>query len=262
MHSSIPYSPTLALMESHVHIYKIYILKDPFTNKVVYVGQTLQELDVRLRGHISDVGEINKAKSSYIISLKAKGAEPIIETVEVIMGTCFIDKALAIEREGHWVKYYIAKGAKLLNSTLKNHYNGRQYAEYLRDLKNGVKKLDYYYCGKTFGGDNVYDTNKMKADGFQLIVEVERNIDAEIEQDISETDSPFNWVRPELFMPMPSWTTEFARDLPRDEYLFDLEVDESDFELEYDEEEDDFNEEDTDNEPDCDYEITWQPATY
>lgn len=50
----IPYSPTLPLIESHVGIYKIYVLVNPFTEKVFYVGQTMQELTTRLNGHIAE----------------------------------------------------------------------------------------------------------------------------------------------------------------------------------------------------------------
>ena len=253
MHNVIPYSPLLALMESHVHIYKIYVLKDPFSNEVMYVGQTFQELDSRLKGHISDVGETNPEKVAYILSLNAQGIAPVIETVETIMGTCIIDKALAIEREGYWVKYYTALGIKLLNSTAKNHYNGRQYREYLNDLKTGTSRPEYYYCGKTYGGDSVYDMEKMKADGFYLVVDLPGNSMPEMDIDLGQCGGEwYSWVKPELLgLPMPSWSPEFMYFLPKDKYFFDLEVDESDYELEYYDEQDDHGEDE--DGPEIDY---------
>lgn len=40
----LAYSPTVSLIESHVAIYKIYVLKNPITDEIFYVGQTMQEL--------------------------------------------------------------------------------------------------------------------------------------------------------------------------------------------------------------------------
>lgn len=42
-------------MKEKVKIPKLYVLKDPETLKIRYVGITIQELNSRLNGHIHDV---------------------------------------------------------------------------------------------------------------------------------------------------------------------------------------------------------------
>ena len=110
----LPYSPTLALVDSHVGISKIYVLKNPFTEDVFYVGQTMQELNLRLAGHIAETGA-NRDKIHYIKNIIANGEKPIIQAIEVIPTKCYIDKMLVNEREYYWIKFYKTKGCNLLN---------------------------------------------------------------------------------------------------------------------------------------------------
>ena len=167
----LAYSPVLHLVESHVAIYKIYVLKNPFTKEIFYVGQTLQEIETRLYGHIKDT-ETNKQKSTYIQAILDQGAKPEIEAIETIQGTCYIDKLILNEREKYWIRYYKSAGCTLLNIASMGE-NGKcaEYHSYLSSLKKGQTSWHYYYCGKTRGGVKVYDEKRLMADGFRLPIE-------------------------------------------------------------------------------------------
>lgn len=160
----IAYNPTLCLVESHVASYKIYILKNPITNEIFYVGQTVNDLSERLAGHIAETGA-NRDKIHYIKNIIDQGGRPIIQEIETIHTTCYIDKASVNEREMYWIRYYRGIGCTLLNIANPRNY---EYQTYLSSLKKGETKWHYYYCGKTYGGHEVYDERKLKADGFKF----------------------------------------------------------------------------------------------
>ena len=161
----VAYNPTLHLKESYSGAYKIYTLTNPLTNEIFYVGQTVNDLSDRLAGHISETGGSNREKILYIKTILEQGQRPIIQEIEAIHVRCYIDKASVNERESYWIKYYRGVGCKLLNvASPKNN----EYREYLACLTKGTTKWHYYYCGKTYGGMDVYDERKLKADGFRL----------------------------------------------------------------------------------------------
>lgn len=259
MASRIAYSPTLVLRESYVALYKIYVLKNPFTKEVFYVGQTLQELQTRLTGHVHESGDVNAAKNEYIKELIQKGAKPTIETIETIQATCRIDKALVNEREIYWIKYYKSIGVRLYNiANTHDEAECRDYKNYLRSIKTGEGSYRYYFCGTTFGGHDVYDEKKMRADGFELspidplprIKIVEKIVEKVIERAIVWIEYVYPSVlKTDHFMPMPAWTSEFERSIPSpDHFMDDMEIDVSDYESI-----DDF-EPDSDSEPSSDFE--------
>ena len=163
----VPYNPVIPLQESYVAIYKIYVLKDPTTDEVFYVGQTEQELPLRLSGHLSESRAVNPNKRAKIDEILANGNRPVIESIEVFTGTCYIDKMMVNDREIYWIKYYKSKGIPLLNAALmSDNAECKEYKTYLSSIKNGQSSYNYYYCGKTYGGHPVYDEKRMNADGF------------------------------------------------------------------------------------------------
>jgi hypothetical protein len=168
----LAYSPVLPLIESHVGIYKIYVLKNPLKdNCVFYVGQTTKELEERLNGHIAETGA-NRAKINYIKQIIEGGSKPIIESVEVIRATCYADKLMLNEREIYWIKYYKALGVELLNAaSTKEDAKCHEYHHYMSSLKRGEAHARYYYCGKTRNGDEVYDEERLRRDGFRFTPE-------------------------------------------------------------------------------------------
>lgn len=165
----VAYSPILPLIKSHVAIYKIYVLKNPLKeNEIFYVGQTFKELEERLIGHINE-SESNQPKVAYIKQIIENGSKPIIESIEVINGTCYADRLMVNERELYWIKYYKALGFQLLNAAgTKDNAYCYEYKNYLSSLKRGETSWHYYYCGKTRNGDEVYDEKRLNMDGFSF----------------------------------------------------------------------------------------------
>lgn len=86
----------------------VYRLVDPLTFDVLYIGQTLQDLDIRLKGHCKQPG--NPEMKKWVSSLLELGLTPIIEPIE---------KGLpwkrANRREHFWIDFYRSQGHKLLN---------------------------------------------------------------------------------------------------------------------------------------------------
>lgn len=173
----VPYSPLLSLEESHVASYKIYVLKHPETKEVFYVGQTVQDLDTRLTGHLGS-SESNKQKVEFLKGLVALGLKPVIQEIETIHATCYIDKYLVNERELYWIRYYKSIGCKLLNAAgISPYAKSTEYHDYLSSIRKGETQWRYYYCGRTISGIEVYDEKKLNADGFQFpdSIKIENN---------------------------------------------------------------------------------------
>jgi|ERR1035437_617765 hypothetical protein len=66
---------------------RIYILIDPLTNQIKYVGATKRKMGQRLNGHIytalkSSGPNINK--NNWINSLKLKGCIPIMDEIDIV----------------------------------------------------------------------------------------------------------------------------------------------------------------------------------
>lgn len=109
------------LEEQNVHI---YVLKDPETGEVRYVGKTKRSLKVRLKGHLKDKSK--NYKCAWIYSLKTRNLLPTIESIERTSDESWQ------EREMYWIQYYKELRARLTNSNrggagahnppLKNHY--------------------------------------------------------------------------------------------------------------------------------------------
>ena len=185
----LAYNPTLGLIESYVGIYKIYILRNPITEEIFYVGQTKMPLEVRLSGHISETGA-NREKINYIQAILGAGQKPIIEAIETIATTCYIDTMAVNEREIYWIRYHKSLGCNLFNkAATAPDTKCREYHGYLSAIKNGETSWHYYYCGKTAAG---YDAERVG-----LIKELlgGQNMNTEIEKEdvpvlVGELNSP------------------------------------------------------------------------
>ena len=91
----------------------VYYLVDPTTDAVRYVGQTVQQIDVRLNSHIykgstDQQRRTNTAKRKWIESLRPN--RPIIVVAEDAIPVAKLDS-----REQHHIALQAAKGAELLN---------------------------------------------------------------------------------------------------------------------------------------------------
>lgn len=267
----LAYSPTIHLVESHAACYKIYILINPITDEIFYVGQTILSLQERLYGHLNQTGSSNREKINYIKEILNQDRKPVIKEVETIHTRCYIDKASVNERENYWIKYYRSIGCRLFNIANPKNY---EYQNYLSSIKKGETSYHYYVCGKTAGGYEVYDEQKLKADGFvfrQYLQEIaEEEIDYKyhhhynpleydkyrIKMGLPPLEKPgFKYITTETFPEQPAWSTEFAAGIPpynslKVEIFLEMQIDNCDYEPDIMElDESDF-EPDFDDEPD------------
>lgn len=90
---------------------KIYVLKDPRTGGVRYVGKTKHSLSIRLSQHVCLHTQGRSHKWYWLSSLLELGLKPIIEQIE----TCL--ESEWTERETVWIAYYKKYGGNLTNST-------------------------------------------------------------------------------------------------------------------------------------------------
>lgn len=78
---------------------KIYVLKNPETNKIHYVGRSVSP-NVRYRQHIhlAKRSKHKDRKSAWICSLLTKNLKPLMEIIECVT------QESAVEREMYWIK--------------------------------------------------------------------------------------------------------------------------------------------------------------
>ena len=86
----------------------IYVLIDPKTKRVKYVGRTKMTLKQRLYAHIADKNH-NGLKIYWIRKLSRKGLLPIIAQIE----QCTSEEASDCETK--WINYYEDSGEFLFN---------------------------------------------------------------------------------------------------------------------------------------------------
>ncbi len=90
----------------------IYVLKDPRTDEVRYVGWTKKSARARLGNHINEVAKYQRThKQRWIASLLGIGLRPEVEVIESGEGPAWA------EAEIRWIAFYRGCGADLVNST-------------------------------------------------------------------------------------------------------------------------------------------------
>lgn len=89
---------------------KIYILVDPISNQVRYVGKTCQSLSKRLNGHFFKKSRTHT--SSWIKSLKSKNKIPIIELLDEV------PEPEWIFWEQHYISLFKSWGYNLTNHSI------------------------------------------------------------------------------------------------------------------------------------------------
>lgn len=94
---------------------RIYILTDPSSYEIRYVGKTTKSLSHRLSCHISPAElKIKTHKTNWIKSLLKIGMKPQIECIEIIETT---DQETHSAREIYWIAELRKLGVKLTNTT-------------------------------------------------------------------------------------------------------------------------------------------------
>lgn len=89
--------------------FKIYVLKDPNTGEIRYVGQTMYDLKSRLRKHLNIKDHHTGHKANWLRSLTE---EPVIELIDTTD-----NKEKSDELEKHYIKFFKDNGCKLTNMT-------------------------------------------------------------------------------------------------------------------------------------------------
>lgn len=100
----------------------IYCLKDPRTNLVRYIGQTVSILSKRYNQHLVDYKRRNCKVNSWIKSLASLELKPIIEIIEDD-----IDQDKLDNKEIAYIALFKSVGANLKNHTIggKGHFGER-----------------------------------------------------------------------------------------------------------------------------------------
>lgn len=121
---------------------KLYVLKDPDTNEIRYVGITIRTLQERLSGHMSDArnrSNLNTHKTNWINSLVSKGKLPKIELISEYNS---LDEVKKAEID------YIAKYKEeynLVNCTIGgDHLGERSHSRESILKKKTTRKIDQY----------------------------------------------------------------------------------------------------------------------
>lgn len=123
-----------------VHTTTIYLLSDPSTGRVRYVGKTLQELRVRYAGHLS-TAKLRRRGTHKENWVRSVGGKPTLTTVEVVTGS--IEEGAEVERR--WIARLKADGCDLTNLTDGGEgIVGYRFSEAARAklsaIRRGVKK--------------------------------------------------------------------------------------------------------------------------
>lgn len=90
-------------------IVQIYMLSDPITQEIRYVGKT-NNIKRRYKAHHNPARFKNTTKFDWIKSLRDKNLKAVLKVIE----ECSAD--VGKERERFWIKYHLNKGCRLTNS--------------------------------------------------------------------------------------------------------------------------------------------------
>lgn len=113
---------------------KIYILIDPNTNRIRYVGMTKLSLKHRLSLHLKEKLKITH-KSHWIQSLKSKNQKPIIVQID-----CSNNIEELSKKEIFWIKYYLDRKENLTNYIID--FSPRPYKSFLDKTAKKVIQYD------------------------------------------------------------------------------------------------------------------------
>ncbi len=114
--------------------YTIYKLIDPNTNQIRYIGLTFNDLNQRLKSHLSEPGKSHKIY--WINKLKKQGLKPIIESIEEEISTYEI----ACEREIYYIDYFKSIGCELTNMATGGNKNKKMSDETKQRMSESQKK--------------------------------------------------------------------------------------------------------------------------
>lgn len=116
----------------------IYVLRDPETKVIRYVGKTVHSLHRRLTQHLYDARTKEKRnhRLNWIKKIVNEGQLPIIEEID----KCKWNESQ--EREQYWIKFYRKNGANLINETDggEGNLNYHKSEEIIKRCKQAQRK--------------------------------------------------------------------------------------------------------------------------
>ena len=127
---------------------RIYVLKDPTTLEIRYVGKTTYKLSTRLTQHMSISKRDNTYRSKWIKSLK--GVKPVIEEIDICTWT------ESENLEIYYINYYKEMGVRLTNTSIGGEgvkgvpKTKEGIAKYMESMKKYSKPTYQYALDGTF----------------------------------------------------------------------------------------------------------------
>lgn len=111
----------------------VYVLTDPRTHDVRYVGVTKRTLSRRLRGHVTEARNSSSKVShrlNWIRQLKRLGQEPVISHLQDVNDDAWQDA------ERYWISYFKSVGCDLVNGDS----GGTGWVEATEEMRTGCRK--------------------------------------------------------------------------------------------------------------------------
>ena len=158
----------------------IYVLKDPNTSEIRYVGKTSKNLNRRLQQHMHESNsEKRNRRKNWIAKIIRGGKIPLIEEID----HCVWEDSQ--EKEIYWIKYYRDLGLDLVNSTdggegnlgfIKTEETVNKLKESLRKNLNFVYQYDLQgnFIKKWDNAPTAAETLNIKASGITRCLRGER----------------------------------------------------------------------------------------
>jgi len=140
----------------------IYVLKDPETLDIRYVGKTTC-LKRRFKSHKCLKATKGTHLSSWIVSLRNKGLLPLMETVDIVEGAGWREK------ESYYIEFYKNQGFDLVNLTSGGEgCEGYKHTDEARKKMSDIQKTIVRTFIPSFSGNTHKKESKNKISSSQM----------------------------------------------------------------------------------------------
>lgn len=89
----------------------IYVLTEPLSGEIRYVGWTATSLEIRLARHLRDARHGSDHRRTWLRSLQRRGLTPTIDAIQSVPFSCWA------EAERYWIRHFRERGCPLTNGT-------------------------------------------------------------------------------------------------------------------------------------------------
>lgn len=139
----------------------VYVLIDPLTEEIRYVGWTRHPLTERLRGHLRERKSSHRVH--WLQSLRQQGLRPRIQLVQEV------PEGQWVEAERYWIAFFKSSGCPLVNGTdggegMQGHKTSVETREKLRvaTLKQFESPAMREAVGRVHRGKTISEGHKQK----------------------------------------------------------------------------------------------------